>query len=413
MPEIRPSMKYVVFLISCFLSQICLLAQESYLLSEHFREVEIPFEYHNDLIIVNVTFNRVFPLKFIFDTGAEHSILAQREITDLLNVNYERVFKLLGSDLQTPLTAYLVRSVHIKVGNWVVGNRPILVLDDDYFRFHELTGREIHGILGSDIFRHFVVKINYSSRTITLMKASYFEVPKGYRQLPLKVHRGKPYLDTKVAIFADSSTSVRLLMDSGASTGLLLYTDTSPELHMPPNTIKGQLGMGLGGFIEGYLGRINKLTFGNLEMKEVITNFHEVNPGVDTSLLFKRNGIIGNKVLGRFYVILDYPQERLFLKPNRFFEDEFEFDKSGLILMATGPRLQSIIVHDVIEGSPAEEAGIKKGDIILRANSLPPSLITIEYMNGLLSKREGKKIKLLILRNGEKIRACFRLRKLV
>ncbi len=406
-------MKYTALLALLFLPNFIVRAQGGLLLSKHFKEVEIPFEYHNDLLIVTVTFNRVFPLKFIFDTGAEHSILAQRQITDLLHVNYDREFKLLGSDMQTELTAYLVRSVHLKVGDWIVGNRPILVLDDDYFRFEELTGREIHGILGSDIFRHFVVKINYSRRTITLTKANIFEPPRGYQEVPMKVHRGKPYLDTWVKIFGDTATNVRLLMDSGASTSLLLYTDTSPELQLPPNTIKGQLGMGLGGFIEGYLGRVNKLGVGNLEMSEVLTNFHEVNKGVDTSLLFERNGILGNKVLGRFYVIFDYPRERLFLKPNKYFKEEFEFDKSGLILLATGVRLNSIMVHDVIDGSPAAEAGVQPGDIIIRANALPSSFMTVEYMHNLLSKREGKRIKLVLLREGEKLKVTFRLRRLI
>lgn len=406
-------MKHFALLVFVLLPSFFVRAQEGFLLSSHFKEVEIPFEYHNDLIIVTVTFNRIFPLKFIFDTGAEHSILAQRQITDLLHVNYDREFKLLGSDMQTQLTAYLVRSVHLKIGDWIVGNRPMLVLDEDYFRFEELTGREIHGILGSDIFRHFVVKINYTRRMITLTKASRFEPPRGYYEMPMKVHRGKPYLDTFVKIFGDTATCVRLLMDSGASTSLLLYTDTSPELQLPPNTIKGQLGMGLGGFIEGYLGRVKKLGMGNLELQDVLTNFHEVNQGVDTALLFSRNGILGNKVLGRFYVVLDYPRERLYLRPNKYFKKAFEFDKSGLILLATGVRLNSIRVHDVIAGSPADEAGIRKGDIIIRANALPSSFMTVEYMHNLLSKREGKKIRLVLMRDGEKVKVSFRLRKLI
>lgn len=407
-------MKHIALLaLVFFLPNSGVRAQSDVFLSRHFKEVEIPFEYHNDLIIVTVTFNRIFPLKFIFDTGAEHSILAQRQITDLLHVSYDREFKLLGSDLQTELTAYLVRSVHLKVGDWIVGNRPILVLDDDYFRFEELTGREIHGILGSDIFRHFVVKINYSRRIITLTKANEFEPPRGYRELPIKIHRGKPYLDTYVEIFGDTATNVRLLMDSGASTSLLLYTDTSPELKLPPNTIKGQLGMGLGGFLEGYLGRVNTLGVGELEMKDVITNFHEVNHGADTTLLFERNGILGNKVMSRFYIIFDYPRERLFLKPNKYFKEKFEFDKSGLVLLATGVRLNQIRVHDVIEGSPADEAGVKPGDVIVRANSLPSSFMTVEYMHNLLSKREGKRIRLVLSRNGEKVKVSFRLRKLI
>ena len=88
-------MKHIAFLaLVFFLPNSGVRAQSDVFFSRHFKEVEIPFEYHNDLIIVTVTFNRIFPLKFIFDTGAEHSILAQRQITDLLHVSYDREFNL-------------------------------------------------------------------------------------------------------------------------------------------------------------------------------------------------------------------------------------------------------------------------------------------------------------------------------
>ena len=54
-------------------------------LSEHgnIKKVDIPFSYRNDLIIMDVVFQNVFPLKFIYDTGAEHTIMLHKEITDI------------------------------------------------------------------------------------------------------------------------------------------------------------------------------------------------------------------------------------------------------------------------------------------------------------------------------------------
>ncbi|HFA48283.1 MAG TPA: PDZ domain-containing protein [Bacteroidetes bacterium] len=389
------------------------VAQHVFGITENFKKIHIPFEYENNMIIVDVMFNRVVPLKFIFDTGAENTILARREITDMLNVRYRREYKLLGSDMKTELTAYLVRGIHFKVENLVMPSHSMLVLADDYFRFEEMTGMEIHGILGADVFRNLVVRINYEKREITIKKRKNFKPPKGYMSLPIEVKRNKPYIKVPLRISSDSISDVKLLLDSGATLSLLINMDTKPGLHLPPNTLKGNVGAGLGGFIEGYLGRVSSLQLGGYEMKEIITNFQDLSESVDTSLLNGRNGILGNQILSRFDVIIDYPKEVLYLKANKKFNKKFEFDKSGLIIIASGKKLREYTIHEVIPGTPAAEAGLQKGDKVTRINGRPPGWTTLPTINHILRKKAGKKIKMTVKRNGKKIKVKFYLRELI
>lgn len=406
----NPTLHLLLLLLCCLE-----LPAQSYLQSlQTVRKIDIPFEYDNDLIVVKVTFNHLFPLKFIFDTGAEHTILARKEVTDLFGVPYEREFKLLGSDMKTQLTAYLVRNIHLKIGDMVIPNHSMLVLDDDYFRFQEVAGVEIHGILGADAFRGLIVKINYDRKVITLMKKNFFKGPgKGYDTTDIEVYRNKPYITTEVAIRRDSSARVKLLLDTGATLSMMLYTDTHPSLQLPPHTLKGQIGAGLGGYLEGYLGRVNQLSFGGEHFNQVLTNFQEVNEGVDTMLLFGRNGIIGNKLLNRFHVILDYTSEKMYLKPSRRFSKKFEYDKSGLVVIAAGQRLNSFVILDVLEGSPAAEAGLLKGDEIRRVNLRPAGFLSLGDLHRLFSRKTGKRIKIVVIRHGQKLKKSFILRKLI
>ena len=80
-------------------------------------QVDIPFEYENNFIIIKVMFNDIFPLKFIFDTGAENTILTKREITDLFQIDYQKRFTIYGSDLSQTLYAYLVRGISFRIGD--------------------------------------------------------------------------------------------------------------------------------------------------------------------------------------------------------------------------------------------------------------------------------------------------------
>ena len=63
------------------------------------KEVTLKFEATNHFIIMDVMFSNVLPLKFIFDTGSEHTLLFKKEYADLLGIEYDRKIPLMGSDL--------------------------------------------------------------------------------------------------------------------------------------------------------------------------------------------------------------------------------------------------------------------------------------------------------------------------
>lgn len=378
------------------------------------RRIDIPFDYVNGFIVVKVVFDGVFPLHFIFDTGAEHTILSKREITDLLKANYLRRFPIVGADLSKELYAYLVQGIQLEVGNIIANNRSILVLEEDYFRFEEYAGIDVQGILGSDFFRRFVIKINYSRHIISLYDPQYFEPPgKSFVKLPIEITRNKPYLAVNVQFHQDTSIRLRLLLDSGASLALLLHTDTHPGLELPEQVIPSNLGAGLGGFIQGYMGRIQQLDFESFAFREVITQFQETSFFLDTTFANQRNGIIGNDILGRFTVIIDYIKEQMYLEPNRAYNDQFEYDRSGLFLAASGPNLNKYIVYGIIPGSPAAGAGILSGDEILAVNCLSASFFSLGNLNRKFQKKAGTRVRLKILRGNNRMRVSFYLRDLI
>lgn len=381
-----------------------------------FSRIDLPFQYVNNLIVVDVVFNRTVPLRFIFDTGAEHTILTKREITDLLRLPYERVIRIRGADMSQDLFAYLVTGVHLEIEDRLnAANQAILVLDDDYFRFDELTGMQIHGILGADVFKHFVVRINYSRQVITLFRVAAFKPPRhNFQSIDLEIYKNKPYLFVKARLpHSDTTLRLKLLIDTGAGLPLLLNVDTHPRLALPPNVVPGNIGAALGGFLQGYVGRIAELRIDGFTLRDVVTNFQELHPEADTSFLNGRHGIIGNQLLSRFIVYLDYSKGKLYLQPTNDFDEPFEFDRSGMLIIASGPLLSQYTVHYIVPGSPAHLAGIQKGDELVRIGIWPADLLSLQGINRMLRKKPGKKVRIVYRRNGRKYHVVLTLRDLI
>jgi len=388
--------------------------QRDMMLPTGLKRVEIPFEYENNFIIVKIVFNDVFPLRFIFDTGAEHTILTRREITDLLQVDYKRRFPLLGSDMKTQLYAYLATGIRVKINDLYISNQAILVLEEDYLRFEEFAGINVQGILGADLLRRFVVKIDYRVRKITLYDPAHFRAPKGgFVELPVEIKRHKPYLIAHTRLGREDSAEVKLLMDSGANLALMLHTNTNTALRLPDHVVRSSIGMGLGGTIEGFMGRIPRLGVAGFSFEGVTTNFQDIDPDIDSSYLNNRNGILGNQIMSRFTIIIDYVRSKLYMLPNGTFKDKFKYDKSGMLLAVSGPNLGSFVILNLVPGSPAEEAGLQIGDEIKTLNGLPAALFTLEGIAHKLQGRTGKKINLNIKRQEEKLKVSFRLRDLI
>lgn len=375
--------------------------------------IEIPFEIHNNFMVVQVIINNSLPLKFIFDTGAEHTILSKNIFAGILGLNYDRPIRLIGADLNQELVAHVSNNVHLKVGDAVAPSQDILILSDDYFKLDEYVGIEIHGIVGADLIRNLVLKIDYKRNSIFIQRTSSFRVPKRkWKEVPVKINKNKPYILAQ-ATLGDKKTNLKLLIDTGASLSLLLHTNTSEDIQLPENIIQGSVGRGLGGILEGYLGRVNRLEFGGLFFNNIITNYQDVSEVISIESLSDRNGILGNALIRRFNVIIDYPKEKLYLLPHRRYNKGFKYDRSGLELIVSGKKLKTVTVYNLIQGSPADEAGFKKGDEIISVNGMPTRLIDLKGVSKKLTKKVGKKIKIKIKRNGQIMILRFKLRDLI
>jgi hypothetical protein len=373
----------------------------------------IPFRYIHNFIVLDATIFGILPVQFIFDTGAEHVILFKREYTDVLQIPYDKRIPVMGSDMSREIFALITRNGVLEVTGLATKPTDMLVLEENYFNLDEMVGTPIVGLLGGGFFKNLIIRIDYRKRRLTIYDPAYFEPPKDIATLPIFVKTNKPYIEGAASLQDGSVVQVDLLLDTGAGVPLLLHNNSSPSLHLPNQYIRGKLGMGLGGYLEGFIGRISKLSVGEFEFPEVLTSFQDLQPGWLKDRERFRNGIIGNQILNRFDVYLDYNKELLMLKPYSRKPEPFNMDRSGLIIFAYGPEFRQFVVKDIIDNSPAQLADFHPEDIIIKIQGMDSKYYTLEAFTQLLQHKTGKKIRIQVLRDNQLIRKELILRDLI
>ncbi|WP_224995450.1 aspartyl protease family protein [Cesiribacter sp. SM1] len=371
--------------------------------------VQIPFRNINNLILIPVLLDNMIPLEFLLDTGVRTPILTDRVYSDILNINYDRSLSLRGAGYGTDVQAYVASNVRMMLPNVQVSNLPILVLEEDYLELGSQLGVPVHGIIGYELFARFVVKIDYGSNMITLYEPEHFKAPRSYERFDLMLENTKPFIHAEVTDKLGKKHTLKLLIDTGASHALLLHSDRA-EVPLPEKTLYGNLGRGLLGDIEGHIGRLPELNIAEYTFHDVLSSFPNAESYSLTNHEQERDGTLGGDVLSRFTVILDYPHKAVYLDKGNNYKRPFIFNRSGLTISARGKALDSLVVTEIRKDSPAAKAGILKKDIIFKINGMRTQGAGLPMVADFMRKREGKKLRVVILRNGKKLRTHFRLR---
>jgi len=279
-------------------------------------------------------------------------------------------------------------------------------LGQDYLELRNYLGTDVHGIMGYELFSRFIIQIDYEKKLLTLMLPEKFRRRRRFQALPITIEDTKPYMMAPVVFENGQTLIAKLLVDSGASHGLMLEPTSDHVIQVPQHSVSSLIGRGLGGEIVGKVGRIKSISMGSYKLDDVIANFPDPNSYSDSIKIGNvfRNGAIGGEILSRYIVIFNFPEEKIYLKKNSAFKKNFYYNLSGITLKAKGSQLTTFEVTEVRDQSPSQLSGILPGDIVLTLNGLDVRDLDLNIINGLLNSKPGKKIKMEISRNGTKVK---------
>ena len=353
------------------------------------------------VILINARFGS-FPdtLNFVLDTGSGGISLdsttveyfkitpTPSEMTILGIAGTRKVSFLYNQTLRLP-------GLTVDSLNFHINNYDILT---------QVYGEKIDGIIGYSLLSRYIFNINYDSLKISIFTNGRMKYPRGgwlyepiLRTLPVQTARIRD---------AVTSTS-RFLFDIGAGLCLMLNKDFIEDSNFldKKRVLYAKEAEGVGGKIDMHLTVIKEIRIGPYRFKNVPS--FVFNDTFNLTSYPYLSGIIGNDILRRFNLILNYAKREFYFMPNSRYQDPFDYAYSGIELYYIDGE---IVIGDVAAKSPAEVAGLKEGDVLIGVNKLIGQ--DIQHYKAAL-QTAGEKVKIIISRDGQLMEFNFKIKSIL
>ncbi len=372
----------------------------------------LPFDLYDRRIWLTVQVNGNTSADFQFDSAAGASCVNERMAERIgLKPAFIATANGAGDGSQTIGVA---QNVDFGIGS--VTFRPERTPLIDFDLITKATGRQTDGLIGREFLERYVVAFDYDSRTMSVYEPQTFEYRGGGKAFPIEVIAGGPVLRAAVHMPGRPPIPARLLLDA-PHTGAVVLTTPFVDRHnlleaaaqLTPKLLSGVIG-GVGGESSELFGRIRSLEIGPYSFDLPVTGFSRAKGGTLASS--EIDGLVGAQIIGRFRIIYDYTRRRVILEPGKSLAGGFEHDMSGMQIYARTVELKATEVVRVTDGTPAAEAGIRKGDILLTVNGRPVQEFKIPDLRNLL-KKDGEVIHLKLRRGEVEKTVTLKLRRLV
>ncbi len=400
---------------------------------------KVKFQLINNVIVVPLEVNGA-ELSFILDSGVSTPILFNLAEQDSIQINQVSEVTIRGLGGGDPIQALSSRNNMFRMGSVMNPSQELYVVLDESLNFSPSLGIPVHGIIGYDLFRDFVVEINYNAEHIKFHNPELYNNRrhKKSQTLSLSILRKKAYVDGSVVLNDSKEVPIRMLLDTGSSDAIWLFENEI--IGIPDKNYDDFLGRGLAGDIYGKRTKVRSIKIGDFVIEDAKTAFPDQSSFSGIKNLGNRNGSLGGEVLKRFNFVFDYGNRTISLRKNGNFKSPFQYNLSGIDLQHSGVRyiaesiadpsgvvkqnesvtysnvqilmenqtrlslVPEIVVSGIRAGSPAESAGLQEGDVILAVNGKSVHTYKLQQILHMLNAKKGKRIRVLIERaNSDKL----------
>jgi membrane-associated protease RseP (regulator of RpoE activity) len=250
-------------------------------------------------------------------------------------------------------------------------------------------------LVGYEIFKRFVVTIDYQGKRLTLTDPPAFHYQGKGTVVPFKFVGRDPQVDGQV-----DGVPGAFLIDTGSRASLDLMGPFVAKHGMAdkyPSKVEGVTGWGVGGPARSRVIRISSLRLGGVEIKSPVAELSLQKKGAFSDEYLAGN--VGGGVLKRFTLVFDYGHQKMIFEPNDSYGSADVFDRSGTWINRDGKAFE---VVDVIADGPAAKAGLKAGDRVVAVDGKAAAKMTLpELRTRFRTEPSGTRIRLTVESGGK------------
>ena len=314
----------------------------------------------------------------LFDTGANAPMIS-REFAQKMRIRSGGEVPAMGIGQEVTLSSvsagidFSLGGLTFHGAHWII--LPSSTLEASY-------GLPVVGVLGMDLLKDLVVRIDFPTETIEFLRRSAFQPPSGAVDLPL-TPSDEGYLVEATVQSGTASATGHFLIDTGNNGTLELsrrFQDRHPELSF--RTFARNGANGVGGTLLTSEAICPTLSLGSLNLRDSLVDLDQTAQGVEADI----DGIIGNEIWRRFNLVFDLPDNELYLQRNAHFPEPFSYVTAGINILASGSRYEMLTVHEVLPGSASQRAGFQKGDVLVALEELGAAPLTMANVYPLLHR---------------------------
>ena len=368
----------------------------------------LPYEYASRHVWVRASVNGGPPADFVYDTGASISVIDSAYAAQI-GLKTEGRQQGQGAGATGSAAFAVLQSLEVEAadGDGVeVKDARVAVLNVNQF-LAPYFWRDCAGIVGFDVINHFVNEIDFDRHVITLYDPKTFTYAGKGTAVPMTLAGHTPVVKMRL----DGTCEGDFRVDVGSGSTVDLHTPFVKKHDLTAKAGRGVdvMGGGFGGTFTTRIVRMQKLELGPFAWSEPLVSLSQATAGAFTSEDYAGN--IGTRILERFKVTLDYERRQMWLEPGQRYARRDPMSRAGLQLARVA---DTVKVMAVLDGSAAQKAGIRVGDVVTALDGRPIAELGTEGVSAVFDEGpEGSSHALEIVRDGRAKKAKIKLKEML